>query len=247
MGKTPVNFIEETDNRYTHLIVLGRAKNSAKGNAQWLCRCDCGNELVVQGISLRSGNTKSCGCLHPSRLIDRVGNRYGRLMVLKRAEAPKGQSQAYWLCQCDCGNTTIVCGSILQNGTTQSCGCLKDDVARERMSLPVGIAAMHRIYSSYERNAKERNLTWALSEEQFLGFTSQPCYYCGAPPGNRYQAEGSNGEFVYNGLDRLDSHKGYSHGNVVPCCTRCNHAKWDLLPLEFLAHVKRIAHHQGWL
>ena len=29
----------------------------------WLCRCDCGKEVVVDGASLRSGNTKSCGCM----------------------------------------------------------------------------------------------------------------------------------------------------------------------------------------
>lgn len=29
----------------------------------WHCRCECGNELDIQGIHIRSGNTKSCGCL----------------------------------------------------------------------------------------------------------------------------------------------------------------------------------------
>ena len=28
----------------------------------WLCRCECGNEKVILGASLASGNTKSCGC-----------------------------------------------------------------------------------------------------------------------------------------------------------------------------------------
>ena len=29
----------------------------------WLCQCDCGKEILVYGASLRSGNTKSCGCV----------------------------------------------------------------------------------------------------------------------------------------------------------------------------------------
>ena len=28
----------------------------------WLCRCDCGNEGLVIGANLRSGNSRSCGC-----------------------------------------------------------------------------------------------------------------------------------------------------------------------------------------
>jgi hypothetical protein len=37
--------------------------------AHWLCVCECGNELVVPSDSLRSGNTKSCGCLSRGNLL----------------------------------------------------------------------------------------------------------------------------------------------------------------------------------
>lgn len=50
---------DETGNRYARLVVLRRAD---RPGAYWDCRCDCGNELTVIGKSLRSGNTKSCGC-----------------------------------------------------------------------------------------------------------------------------------------------------------------------------------------
>jgi hypothetical protein len=57
-------------------------------------------------------------------VIDRLGLRYGRLVVLERAARIEGRSEARWLCQCDCGKTTVVRGRLLGNGTTQSCGCL---------------------------------------------------------------------------------------------------------------------------
>lgn len=30
--------------------------------AEWVCKCDCGNTVIMVGANLRSGNTQSCGC-----------------------------------------------------------------------------------------------------------------------------------------------------------------------------------------
>lgn len=61
-----------TGQRFGRLIVLRRVENDAQGNAQWLCRCDCGNEKVVRGGMLRQGKTVSCGCLLSERSRDRM-------------------------------------------------------------------------------------------------------------------------------------------------------------------------------
>jgi len=55
--------IDLTGQRFGRLSVI-RRDDSRKNAAYWLCRCDCGNEKVVQGCHLRSGATVSCGCLH---------------------------------------------------------------------------------------------------------------------------------------------------------------------------------------
>lgn len=48
------------------MIVVERAENhrtsGGYSKAQWLCRCDCGNTVIVLSDSLKSGNTSSCGC-----------------------------------------------------------------------------------------------------------------------------------------------------------------------------------------
>lgn len=56
---------DETGNRYGMLTVLRRYDTSDPSSvgAYWLCRCDCGKEVAVQGTKLRNGNTRSCGCL----------------------------------------------------------------------------------------------------------------------------------------------------------------------------------------
>lgn len=46
--------------RFGRLTVIGR--ESSGSHAKFLCRCDCGREIIVRGDSLRSGKTISCGC-----------------------------------------------------------------------------------------------------------------------------------------------------------------------------------------
>ena len=64
---------------------------------------------------------------------DEVGNKYGRLLVIRRAteeEYPrKAGKPAIWLCKCDCGNTTFAAGTELRNGKRTSCGCLSREKA----------------------------------------------------------------------------------------------------------------------
>ena len=59
-------------------------------------------------------------------LKDYVGERFGRLIVIKRAENNKF-NQVQWLCKCDCGNEKIVSANNLRNKQTRSCGCLKKE------------------------------------------------------------------------------------------------------------------------
>lgn len=59
MGKV----IDMSGKRFGRLTVLSFCKVE-KHLAYWLCKCDCGNEVEVPGVSLRKGITKSCGCLH---------------------------------------------------------------------------------------------------------------------------------------------------------------------------------------
>lgn len=69
----PYNFIDETGQRYGRLTVVGVAPERYKNEAVWICRCDCtpGSTFEVRGMSLRNGETRSCGCLHREYLQKR--------------------------------------------------------------------------------------------------------------------------------------------------------------------------------
>lgn len=61
------NLIDLTGRKFGRLTVVERQPNQGR-KTMWLCRCDCGNETVISGSNLTSGNTKSCGCYHTERL-----------------------------------------------------------------------------------------------------------------------------------------------------------------------------------
>lgn len=52
-----------TGDRFDRLRVVEFAGLDHRRKAKWRCKCDCGTEVVVLGVSLTCGNTKSCGCL----------------------------------------------------------------------------------------------------------------------------------------------------------------------------------------
>ena len=72
MGK----FKDLTGQKFGRLTVLERVENAKCGKVRWLCRCDCGNEVIVNGSSLTSQNTKSCGCFH-KELISQLVTTHG--------------------------------------------------------------------------------------------------------------------------------------------------------------------------
>lgn len=59
------------------------------------------------------------------RLVDLVGQRFTRLTVIERAPNKSlADTNARWLCSCDCGKTCIAYGQDLRRGKFKSCGCL---------------------------------------------------------------------------------------------------------------------------
>ena len=59
MGKK----IDLTGKRFGRLVVLKEAGRNKSNNIKWVCKCDCGSTVTIQGGHLVSGHTKSCGCL----------------------------------------------------------------------------------------------------------------------------------------------------------------------------------------
>lgn len=69
--------IDITGKKFVRLLVVEKHHQDKRGEWYWRCVCDCGNEKVVSGYKLRTGNTKSCGCLQKECLDSGLHRTHG--------------------------------------------------------------------------------------------------------------------------------------------------------------------------
>jgi hypothetical protein len=187
------------------------------------------------------------------RFIDLSGQKFNRLLVLKRSNHfGVGRKKVYWECKCDCGTLVTAVSSDIRHGHTKSCGCWNRDQTRHRdithnpttTTLGFGVAAFNRVFKIYQQNARKAGRDFTISRDVFYKLINQDCYYCGSSPTNMVKNPHKNGHCIYNGIDRLDSTKGYTEENVVPCCVECNFMKKNMLPEKFINQIISIYNHR---
>lgn len=81
-------------------------------------------------------------------------------------------------------------------------------------------------FANIKHGAKKRNIFFDLTEQQMYDLLHSPCTYCGCKN--------------CNGIDRIDSSKGYILGNVTPCCAMCNKMKSNYSLEVFKSHICKI-------
>ena len=114
-----------------------------------------------------------------------------------------------------------------------------------RVALPPGKANARSLFSDYRIRSRRAGFVFALTFEEFLEITTRPCYLCGALPAQIKRGGGRKGDYVYNGIDRVDNDEGYKHGNVEACCKTCNFLKGQLSLAEFKNAVRLILKNLG--
>lgn len=114
-----------TGKTFGYLTVIERDFTNTKA-PHWKCKCICGRIVYPTTFRLKSGKTKSCGCM--TNVKDISKQRFGRLITLHR---DKNDGRKY-VCLCDCGNTISVFRDALVRGSTNSCGCLHSEIISKR-------------------------------------------------------------------------------------------------------------------
>jgi len=174
------------------------------------------------------------------------GNKYGKLTVIQQGTTSKNGT-VRWECTCECGNKLEVSGASLRNGVTTSCGC-----NRGRKEEFKGSAVYKKTYMVLKRVSKKHKETLELSLKDWIAKVNENCFYCGLKPYDKHFSyskkryskgiENDNWE-IFNGIDRIDSSKGYTLENTVSCCNMCNRMKSDFNQQEFLNHIELIYKH----
>jgi hypothetical protein len=221
-----MKLIDLTDQRFGRLVVLKKSASNASNSSgtRWLCQCACGKTTVVSSKHLRTGQTRSCGCLASELLSKRNslvldGQRFGRWIVVERVfNHPSPVSR--WLCRCDCGKTKIVLGSSLKQGRSQSCGCfaVETTTKRNRKEIRNTDHPLYRLWAGIIARCLYPN---AVAYERYGGRGIKVCerwkvfenFVADMPP--RPSSKHT--------IHRIDNDKDYELGNVC-WATRKEHA-----------------------
>lgn len=146
---------------------------------------------------------------------DLTGKRFGRRVVISRAENYK--NRVYWNVVCDCGTKS----KCLSQSLERSAGCMwcshKDDRPYRRLR------PFEAQYNAFINRAR---FPVTISYEDYAKLANQKtCHYCGSQIlWSSYRHEHKGGGCGSN-LDRKDYRYGYTLENVAVCCGRCNYAK----------------------
>lgn len=183
-----------------------------------------------------------------------IEERFGRLKTTNitqiREEGKSNHKTLYCQCKCDCGKELFVRKQSLLNGNTKSCGCYRKDHCQSIGLLRSGVpptktnksttspSPIKALIRKYKYNSLKRGILFELSDKDFSALVKKNCYYCNKEPLQKIRV----GKYstIYNGVDRLDSSKGYSKENCVSCCKQCNIAKSSHSLLDFFEWIKKV-------
>jgi hypothetical protein len=245
--------LDEIGNKYNMLTILSKElviNKLGKYETKYLCQCDCGNKVLARLWYIKKGTTKSCGCYKKNSRKDwvndlskeRIGLKIGKWTIIQSINTIRknGTTLIKYLCKCECGIEKIFSFDKLNNNKNY-CGCCKKRPP-PKYTPPKKVdrrcVAVTKIFASIKKGALNRELSFLLTKDEVAALIFSPCHYCGNPHSNGCTMKDKNdGVYKYNGIDRVDSSRGYSIDNVVPCCKWCNYSKMSRSVDDFLSHI----------
>lgn len=212
------------------------AKERIPGTASYLftLKClDCGYVFTTRQIY----RAICIQCKKNKTIQNYVGFKTDVYEILEFVEE-RGTSRYYRVKCLKCGTESV---KSLKTIIATKCEC--DACKSGNHKIPTLDAPFNCVKSSYMRGAADRSLEWSLTDSEFGNLIFGDCFYCNSKPkeySSDYKYNKTNEKFLRNGIDRLDSSKGYTVNNCVTCCDICNRMKMNMNKDDFIEHIKKI-------
>jgi hypothetical protein len=147
-SESPLAGINDNEKRLDELFSASTEYYSPGGEPVLCPRCQ--GKMYKRRKRARSYlcGTPRCGytCTWPKlefpRGDDLTGQRFGRWLVLRKAERHDNSRRRYWLCKCDCGVMREIRGSALETKQTTSCGCARAEASADLWKEPAAAIRM---------------------------------------------------------------------------------------------------------
>ncbi len=235
--------IDIVGDKISNLIIIEKIKNT-----HYKAKCNCGFEKIYHFRTLKryikDGKEHTCPECKFTKIKDYVGKKFGSITILKLLRKRDHKKRPIYLGQCDCGRKQkINYQSVVSAGFNRSklnCNC-EHSIKKKYFNSKE--RCVGSIYSTYKKSARERSYDFKLTLKQLSKLIKNTCHYCGTEP-NTTLILNKKAVCMYNGIDRMDSTKGYCLDNCVTCCENCNRAKMTLSYKEFLRLIEKIYLHR---
>ena len=179
------------------------------------------------------------------KLIDITGNRYGRLVVIKRSYTDKDKF-VRWECKCDCGNTYYGRSYELKNGIVKSCGCLEIE-NRQHIGKEIHGLSQLPIYKVW-KSMKAR--CYRETDKRYSRYGGRGISVCNEwlhSPEAFIEWANKNGYSKGLSLDRIDNNSNYSPENCRFVSTAINNRNSSNVKLHDMEILKiKELYANGW-
>lgn len=218
MGRTTQSLV---DKKFGKLKVIEKVKSDERYHARYLCECDCGNKTIVYAGSLKSNQTKSCGCIKNTKTSERstkdiTNQQFNWIIPITPTIKRSKTGCVIWKCLCIYNNcNTIFYTSTVQitRGIVKSCGCLRS-VRVKGKDHPL---YNHSLSDEDRKSSRNRNhqLETRIWRESVYKRDNYSCVRCSDNRGGNLNAHHLNGWTPF-------PDQRFNVDNGVTLCDKCH-------------------------
>lgn len=218
--------------KFNRLTVTSFSHKTASRDYYWNCVCECGTLHIARATGLKSGDVKSCGCLNLESAAktarkmgllnkgpreDLTGQRFGRLTVIAYCDGLRPS----WVCECDCGEKSIVRTDGLKDNSIKSCGCLNaENKRRETIDRNTTHGFAHAPeYINWQSMMSRCFNPMSPGFADYGRSGIVPCEFIRASPLNLVLLIGRKPTPKHE-IDRISNYAGYHCGSCADCLER---------------------------